>query len=63
MRDSELIQVQTKLVMASLSLPSVSHALEMMRKAFGAYRAVVADLSDTEKIKGMERSLRLSQAV
>ena len=25
--------------------------MEMMREAFGAYRAVVADLSDTEKSK------------
>ena len=51
MRDSGLIQVQTKLATASLNLPSASHALEMMREAFGAYRAVVADLSDTEKSK------------
>ena len=51
MRDSELIQVQTKLVKASLNLPSASHALEMMREAFGAYRAVVADFSDAEKSK------------
>jgi ubiquinone/menaquinone biosynthesis C-methylase UbiE len=51
MRDSGLIQVQTKLVTASLTLPSASHALEMMREAFGAYRAVVADLSDTKKSK------------
>jgi len=51
MRDSGLIQVQTKFVTASLNLPSASHALEMMREAFGAYRAVLADLSDTEKSK------------
>jgi SAM-dependent methyltransferase len=51
MRDSGLVQIQTKLVTASLNLPSASHALEMMREAFGAYRAVVADLSDTEKLK------------
>jgi SAM-dependent methyltransferase len=51
MRDSGLVQIQTKLVTASLNLPSASHALEMMREAFGAYRAVVADLSDTEKSK------------
>jgi len=51
MRDSGLVQIETKLVTASLNLPSASHALEMMREAFGAYRAVVADLSDTEKLK------------
>jgi ubiquinone/menaquinone biosynthesis C-methylase UbiE len=51
MRDSGLVQIQTKLVTASLNLPSASHALEMMREAFGAYRAIVADLSDTEKLK------------
>ena len=51
MRDSGLVQVQTKPATASLNLPSASHALEMMREAFGAYRAVVADLSDTEKSK------------
>ena len=51
MRDSGLVQVETKLATASLNLPSASHALEMMQEAFGAYRAVVADLSDTEKSK------------
>jgi ubiquinone/menaquinone biosynthesis C-methylase UbiE len=51
MRDSGLVQIQTKLVTASLNLPSASHALEMMREAFGAYRAIVADLSDAEKSK------------
>ena len=51
MRDSGLVQVQTKPATASLNLPSASHALEMMREAFGAYRAVVADLSETEKSK------------
>lgn len=51
MRDSGLIQVQTKLVTASLNLPTASHALEMMREAFGAYRALLADFSDAEKSK------------
>jgi ubiquinone/menaquinone biosynthesis C-methylase UbiE len=51
MRDSGLVQVQTKLVTASLNLPSASHALEMMQEAFGAYRAVLADLGDAEKSK------------
>jgi SAM-dependent methyltransferase len=51
LRDSGLVQIQTKLVTASLNLPSASHALAMMQEAFGAYRAVVADLSDAEKSK------------
>ena len=51
MRDSGLAQVQTKQVTASLNLPKASHALEMMQEAFAAYRAVVADLSDAEKLK------------
>jgi hypothetical protein len=49
--DSGLAHVQTKPVTASLNLPNASHALEMMKEAFGAYRAVVADLSDAEKSK------------
>ena len=51
MQDSGLVQVQAKPVTAWLSLPNASHALEMMQEAFGAYRAVVADLSDMEKSK------------
>jgi ubiquinone/menaquinone biosynthesis C-methylase UbiE len=49
MQSSGLEHVQTKRVTAWLKLPSASHALEMMQEAFGAYRAVVADLSDAEK--------------
>ena len=49
MQLSGLVQVQAKLVTAWLSLPNASHALVMMQEAFGAYRAVVADLSDAEK--------------
>lgn len=49
MLDSGLAHVQTKQVTASLDLPNASHALEMMQEAFGAYRAVVVDLSDAEK--------------
>ena len=51
MQDSGLTHVQTRHATASLNLPSASHALEMMQEAFGAYRAVVADLSDAEKSK------------
>jgi len=51
MRDSGLAHIQTKPLTASLNLPSASDALEMMQEAFGAYRVVVADLSDAEKSK------------
>ena len=36
---------------ASLNLPNASDALEMMREAFGAYRAVVADFGEADKSK------------
>jgi hypothetical protein len=44
-----LRDVKTKAVRARLVLPSASDALQLMREAAGAYRAVVADLSDAEK--------------
>ena len=47
MRDSGLLDVRTKTIRAPFNLPSVSDTLEMMQQAFGAYRAVMADLSDT----------------
>jgi ubiquinone/menaquinone biosynthesis C-methylase UbiE len=49
MKDSGLRDVKTKAVRARLVLPSASDALQLMREAAGAYRAVVADLSDAEK--------------
>jgi ubiquinone/menaquinone biosynthesis C-methylase UbiE len=49
MRENGLAHVQTEHVTASLKLPTASHALEMMQEAFGAYRAVVADLGDADK--------------
>jgi ubiquinone/menaquinone biosynthesis C-methylase UbiE len=48
-KDAGLEDVNTKTVRASLRLPSASAALEMMQQAFGAYRAVVADVSDAER--------------
>ena len=51
MKDTGLVDVKTKTLRASLHLPNASAALQMMQQAFGAYRAVVADLSDTEKSK------------
>ncbi len=43
--DSGLADVETKVVRAPLRLASAAEAHEMMQQAFGAYRAVVADLS------------------
>jgi ubiquinone/menaquinone biosynthesis C-methylase UbiE len=54
MQNSGLANVQTRTVKASLSLPTASDALEMMQEAFGAYRAVVADLRDAEKSKAWD---------
>ena len=44
--DSGYSNIATKVVRAPLKLDTASEALEMMRTAFGAYRAVVADLSE-----------------
>ena len=44
--DSGYSNIATKVVRAPLKLDKASEALEMMRTAFGAYRAVVADLSE-----------------
>ena len=49
MKDSGLADVQTRTVRAQLRLPSATDALEMMRQAFGVYRALVADLGPEEK--------------
>jgi hypothetical protein len=51
MTESVLVHVQTTTVRAPLRLPSVSTALEMMQQAFGAFRAVVADIGDEERSK------------
>jgi hypothetical protein len=42
--DSGLMDVKASVVRAPLRLSSAAEALEMMQQAFGAYRAVVADL-------------------
>ncbi|MEK9661356.1 MAG: class I SAM-dependent methyltransferase [Alphaproteobacteria bacterium] len=47
--DAGLGDVRTKVVCASLNLPSASDALHMIQQAFGAYRAVVADLDETAR--------------
>jgi SAM-dependent methyltransferase len=51
MKGSGLEDVKTKTLRAPLVLPSASDALRLMQEAAGAYRAVVADLSDAEKAK------------
>ncbi len=47
--DSGFVAVDTLIVRAPLSLPSAEVALEMMQQAFGAYRAVIADLTEAER--------------
>jgi ubiquinone/menaquinone biosynthesis C-methylase UbiE len=42
--DSGLVDVEARVARASLRLSSAAEALQMMQEAFGAYRAVVADL-------------------
>ena len=49
MKEAGFVDVKTKTLRASLRLPNASAALQMMQQAFGAYRAVVADLSDPER--------------
>lgn len=49
LESSGFSDVTTVIVRASLSLPSVDDALEMMQQAFGAYRAIVADLSESQR--------------
>lgn len=49
MKDSGLADVETRTVRAPFALPSAADALEMMQQAFGAYRAVVAELADADK--------------
>ncbi|HXF55349.1 MAG TPA: methyltransferase domain-containing protein [Hyphomicrobiaceae bacterium] len=49
MRESGLVDVKVRIIRATLRLPSVSDTLQMMQEAFGAYRAVVADLDDARR--------------
>jgi SAM-dependent methyltransferase len=51
MKGSGFLDVKSTKIWASLRLESASDALEMMQQGFGAYRAVVAELSDQEKSK------------
>jgi ubiquinone/menaquinone biosynthesis C-methylase UbiE len=49
LKDGGLTDVKTRTVRTTLTLPNADDALEMMHQAFGAFRAVVADLSDDER--------------
>jgi hypothetical protein len=49
MGESGLTDLRTRVVRAPLRLRSADDALAMIQQAFGAYRAVIADLSETEK--------------
>jgi SAM-dependent methyltransferase len=49
MKDSGFEDVKTKPIRVPLVLPSASDAVQLMQEAAGAYRAVVAELSDEEK--------------
>lgn len=51
LKNSGLTEVNTKTVRATLSLATATDAMEMMQQAFGAYRAVVADLNEADKSK------------
>ena len=51
LRDSGLAEVETRTVRAVLRQPSATQVLQSMQQAFGAYRAVVADLSETDRSK------------
>ena len=49
MADNGLVDIKTSSLRAPLRLPSVSDTLQMMQQAFGAYRAVVADLNEAQR--------------
>lgn len=49
--ESGLENVQTKIVRAPIRATSAADALEMMQQAFGAYRAVVAELSEEDQAR------------
>lgn len=51
LRESGLERVETKTVRAPIRLASAEDALEMMQQAFGAYRAVVAGLSEDDRVR------------
>jgi SAM-dependent methyltransferase len=54
MKDSGFVGVEMNTMRVRLALPSVSDALQLLQEGAGAYRAVVADLSDEAKAKAWE---------
>ena len=51
LQDCGFVDVRTDIAKAPLRLASADVTLEMMQQAFGAYRAVVANLNETERSK------------
>ena len=51
MRESGLADIQTRTVTARIRLSSAAETLQMMQEAFGAYRAVVAELGAAERAR------------
>jgi SAM-dependent methyltransferase len=49
LRENGLQNVQTKVARAPIRLTNAADALEMMQQAFGAYRAVVAELNEVDQ--------------
>jgi hypothetical protein len=44
------VRVEQRSFAVPLRMPSATHALEMMREAFGAYRAVVSDSPEVVRV-------------
>ena len=44
-RNTGFADVQSQIIRSPLNLPTAEDALQMIQQAFGAYRAIVADLS------------------
>jgi ubiquinone/menaquinone biosynthesis C-methylase UbiE len=53
-QDTGFEGVQSEILQARLRLPNADEAFEMMREAFGAYHAVVADLGPEERARAWE---------
>ena len=51
MRDGGFVDVRTKVLRARFVLPSAADALTLLQEAAGAYRAVVAELGETERAR------------
>ncbi|MGE5270921.1 MAG: class I SAM-dependent methyltransferase [Thiohalocapsa sp.] len=49
MTEAGLVELRTRIIRAPLRLTSSADALTMIQQAFGAYRAVLSDLGETEK--------------